>query len=659
MIKTIIIPSILLTAFNTYSRDLYDIDLTIDPGQNFFLYANNSWIKQHPIPSSEAEWGVFNVLQKNVDLQIKQMLMNLPKHPKLYQKNINKQLHRYFVSGLDTQTIEKENIKPLLPYLKAIHEVNDLPSFIKIFATLHQIDIAGLFSFENFDDLHQQHQIIGNLNQPALILPDRSYYLAQDQRTLTIQKAYQQFIESLFIELGYNEENAHQAYLDTWNIEKQLALFSKEKDFFRTPSHIDHLMSIDSFKQNYPHLNLNRYFKEIKMLHTQKINVANPNYFKQLNTYLPKLSKEQMHHYLTSLLLSELSGKLSKNFATPYCDFAKAIRGFQKCPERWEQIINSENYYLGYALGDLYVSNYSNPETIRYVKDMVDAIRTSLRKHLQSISWLSEPTKRQAMTKLNKMGTKIGYPRPLDYSNLNIHSDVYVENVIEARRFETRRQWNKIGTQSKPSEWDMPPQSINAYYSVSQNQINIPLGILQAPFFSKEVSNAANFGGIGVVIGHEMFHGFDDEGSQFDANGIFKRWWTTQEWQQYEEQVKCISEQYSAYPIHQTHLKVNGKLVSGEAIADLGGVMLALDAYMHSEYKMKDKVESGITPIQQFFIQFARIWASSITTPEAQRKGLTDPHPPKEWRVNGTLYNIPEFYQAFSLVKPKNQCKLF
>ena len=357
--------------------------------------------------------------------------------------------------------------------------------------------------------------------------------------------------------------------------------------------------------------------------------------------------------------MSEFANKLSDNFKQPFCDYAKAIRGFNTCPETWLQILDAQNYYLGFAIGDLYVAEYSNPETINYVNNMVASIRKSLAEYLSHSTWLSPETRDKALHKLNKMSARIGYPKPLNYEQLNIHSNIYVENAIEARRFEVTRKWQQIGKSIDPSLWDMPPQSINAYYSVAQNQINIPLGILQPPFFSIHASAAANFGGIGVVIGHEIFHGFDDEGSQFDAEGVFKRWWTDSEWKNYQEKVKCIINQFSQYPISNTTLHVNGKLVSGEAIADFGGVTLALNAYQNSNYFKTDKTKGDRTPIQQFFFQFAEIWASSIKPAEAQRKGLTDPHPPKEWRVNGTLKNIPEFYKAYHLPQPETQCRLF
>lgn len=661
MYKKLIPLFILLIHFHVYAQSLNEswIDQTVNPGENFFMFANGHWMKKHPIPSSEAEWSIFDILQKNVSLQIKKMLNDLPKNTQMYQNKINQQLYLYYTSGLDSKTIEYQQFKPLLPYIKDILNIHDIASLTQVIAKFHQIDISGLFSFGSFNDLHHKNQIIGEINQPTFILPNRSYYLSRDPRTLKIQKAYQKFITSLFLNIGYNKEQAHQAYLDCWTIESKLAAISANNEYFRNPKHIDNPVSRQTLIQNYPNLNLGQYFKDLNIQTSQSMNLTNPHYFLKLNAYLPTLSFTSIQHYLTGLLLSEFSNKLSQNFQQPFCEFSKTIRGFNNCPPAWQQVLNSENYYLGFAIGDLYVASYGNLDTINYVKNMVSSIRESLAHHLKSSTWLTPQTKIKALDKLQKMDARIGYPQPLNYEDLHIHSKIYVENVIEARRFEISRNWRQIGKAKNKSEWDMPPQSINAYYSVAQNQINIPLGILQPPFFSLKGSGASNFGGIGVVIGHEIFHGFDDEGSQFDANGIYKRWWTKAEWERYNHKINCIKSQYSRYTIPNTHLKVNGKLVSGEAIADLGGVTLALYAYIHSKFLEKDINQKGYTPIQQFFIQFGQIWTSNIKPEEAHRKGLIDPHPPKKWRVNGTLSNVPEFYQAFHLPKPKKQCELF
>jgi putative endopeptidase len=635
------------------------LDTNISPQSNFYLFANGGWIKSNPIPKSEAEWSVFNVLQKKVDTQLKLMLLNLPKHPSIYNKKINQELYLYFKSGLDNKTIEQAGIEPIKPLIHEIKTIHDLESMIAILTRLHQIDIPVFFSFDNFNDLHRKDLIIGNLSQSALILPDRNYYLKTDSKTKKIQTAYQVFIESIFQNLGYSKTKAHLAYQDVWAIEHQLASISNDREYFRSPKNIDHVENLININKKYPNILISQYLSSIGMNHINELNIANPNFFDQLNHYIPTLKYRAIQHYFIASLFSDIASKLNSNYAGLYCEFAKSIRGFHDCPPTWQQIINSENYYLGYALGDLYVASYEKKGTTQYIQTMLQDIRRSLKQKLTQNSWLSPQTKQEAQTKLAKMSARIGYPEPLDYSNLHINSKIYINNVLEARRFEVSRQWKKIGTKANPNEWEMPPQSINAYYNASQNQINIPLGILQAPFFSINAPGAANYGGIGVVIGHEIFHGFDDEGSQFNADGIYKTWWTQSEWQYFQKQVNCIIQQYSAYQIPQTNLFVQGKLVSGEAIADLGGISLALDAYEHSNYKNIDKTIDNYTPIQQFFIRFSQIWASHIKKEEAYRKGLIDSHPPKEFRVNGTLKNVPEFYSAFNIKAPKDRCYLF
>lgn len=631
------------------------IDQSIPPQENFYLFANQNWIKQHPIPQAEAEWSIFNELKHEIDQELANTLKDLPKRPKLNHVKLFQQLHRLYQSGMDQQSINQANIQPLKPLLQQIHQFNPLFSTL---AKLHRYNIPGFFQLYPYSSLHQPKRIIAAINQPNLILPDRNYYLHPSPAHDLILDAYRSYITQLLQNIGYSKTKARGAAKSVLEIETMIAKFSADRDFFRQPKNIDHVISFATFEQKYPNLPWSEYFSSLNF-QPKFINVSNPHYFEQLNVYLPQLSQAQIQDYLIANLLVEMAEYLPDAYAQPACRFHQAIRGNQSCPKPYEQVMSFMNQYLGFALGDLYIATHHDNNTIPYVTEIYRDIRHSLKHAIITNRWLSTATKQKALLKLNKMTSRIGYPKPLNYQNLQLDSKIYLDNVLSARQFETTREWQKIGTNINPQEWDMPPQSINAYYSVAQNQINIPLGIMQSPFFNPKASAAANYGGIGVVIGHEIFHGFDDEGSQFDENGKLATWWTKHEWTIYQSHVKCIQAMFDRFHIPNTDLQVNGQLVSGEAIADLGGLSLSLDAYLHSRHFQHDQKIHGYSPLQQFFISFAQLWASNINPQEAYRKGLVDPHPPKIFRVNGSVQNCKAFYQAFSLPEPTNMCQFF
>jgi putative endopeptidase len=636
------------------------LDQSISPRDNFYLFATGGWIKNNPIPKSEAEWSVFNILDRKIDKQLQSMLTDLPNNPTKYQQKINQELYRFYQSGMNTETIEKANFQPLLPLLSQINAIQNQTDFIKVISQLHEIGIGVFFSFSEFPSFHKKQFYISQINQCQFILPDRNYYLKKDEKNNQILQIYKNFLIQNFKNIHYTEKEAIQAAQDVLDIETKLAQYALPQDYFRDPKNIDHIKTILDIRQNYANLHINTYLKELGLSQIEDTNVAVPEYFKNLNQYLTTLSFSQIKHYLTAYLLASASNQLNQAFQTSYCELSKAIRGNQTCPKRWLSVINELNGVMGFAMGDLYVATYAEAGEVNYITNMVNLIKNQLKLKLMNSTWLSKATRMKALDKLNHMRYRIGYPKPLDYSKLNINSDIYVVNDLAASKFYVRHGWNKIGKPINQDEWDMTPQSVNAYYDVTQNRINIPLGILQEPFFSSNAPDSFNFGGIGVVIGHELFHGFDDMGAQFDGNGIYHNWWSPIEWKLYQDKVNCIATQFSSYTVPTTDIKVNGKLVSGEAIADLGGITLSFDAYQQSEYFKQNKSIDGFTPAQQFFIRFAQIWASNSSSAELKRRGIIDPHPPRIYRTNGTLMNVPAFYEAFHLKVPNSKmCTLF
>jgi putative endopeptidase len=624
------------------------------PETNFFEYANGGWLQKNQIPEDEAEWGIFDILDQQVKAQIKSMILSLPNHPHQIKNPTNRQLYSFYQSGMDLKLSEKTKLEPLQPL---IDEVFQFKSLARIIAHLHALNVNVFFNLSPNTDVHYPNFMIAQISQDGMFLPNRNYYLQHDEKSLRIQKAYQRYIETLFTNSGYDTQSAHQAYLDTWFIESKLAYIAKENDYFRIPQNIDHRTKTLAMEKKYSHLQLQSYLHENQLDHLKILNDAAPSYLKELNQLLPTLSKSQIQHYLLAQLFANYAPYLHQAFREPYFDFLKSLRGTTNYPERWKQVIETENNLLGYAIGELYVVNYQQPGEIEYIENMIVQIRHALKNRIIQSKWLSKKTQKMALKKLRAMSSRVGYPKkPLNYEYLMVKEQSYVANVMAAYQFEILRQWQKMNRVIDPDEWDMPPQSINAYYDVSQNQINIPLGILQKPFFDIHAPDAINYGGIGVVIGHEIFHGFDDEGAQFDAEGKLNFWWTKEEWNIYQGKIQCIVNQFSGLKIPGSENYLNGKLVSGEAIADLGGIQLAYEAL--TQLPNLQDIEH-FTATQQFFINFAHIWASKIRDEESIRKGHIDPHPPKIYRVNGTLSNTPQFYEAFHIPKKKRMCNLF
>ncbi len=624
------------------------------PENNFFEYANGGWLKKNQIPEDEAEWGIFDILDQQVKFQIKSMILSLPMHPHQMKNTTYHQLYAFSQSGMDLKLSEKTKLEPLQPI---INDIMQMKSLAPLIAQLHAINVNVFFNLSPNIDVHYPKFMIAQISQDGMFLPNRNYYLEHDEKSVQIQQAYQRFIETLFKNCGYNNESAHQAYLDTWFIESKLATISKDNDYFRIPQNLDHRTKTLTMERKYAHLQLQSYLQENHLEHLKILNDAVPSFFTELNEILPTLSKSQIQNYLLAQLFANYAPYLHQAFREPYFDFLKSLRGTITYPERWKQVIEIENNLLGYAIGELYIENYVQPGEVEYVEKMIIDIRRALKHRILKSKWLTKKTQKMALKKLKAMTSRVGYPKKsLNYEPLNVKKQSYVANVKAAYQFEVQRQWQKMNRLIDRDEWDMPPQSVNAYYDVSQNQINIPLGILQKPFFDIHAPDAINYGGIGVVIGHEIFHGFDDEGAQFDAGGKLNFWWTKEEWNIYQGKIQCIVQQFSSYKIPGSENYLSGKLVSGEAIADIGGIQLAYDALMQLPTTKHIK---NYSPNQQFFINFAHIWASKIRDEESIRKAHIDPHPPKIYRVNGTLSNTPQFYEAFHIPMKKQMCKLF
>ncbi len=550
---------------------------------------------------------------------------------------------------MDKSSINSQGIKPLQPELARINNINDSASLQREIAHLHLIGVDALFGFTSMQDFSNSHEMIGVAMQGGLSLPDRDYYLKKDKRFQEIRTAFVQHMSTMFKLLGDNSDKAVAEATTVMNIETSLAKASMSNIEQRDPHAIYHMMSLHKLQNATPNFSWQQYFTNLDIPTPKRINFAMPHFFKIMSEQLQAVSLDDWKTYLRWHLIDEFAPYVSQPFVQKNFHMYSILTGTKKILPRWKRVVMTENSALGFAIGKLYVEKYFPPASKQAALKILSDIRYVLHRDLQTMSWMSPETRQAALKKLDMMEDRIGYPNKWrDYTALKIDRGPYVLNVLRANQFFIRYNLNKIDKPIDRSEWEMPPQTINAYYDPSMNNLNIPAGILQPPFFDPNAPAAVNYGAIGFVIGHEMTHGFDDQGGQFDGYGNLKNWWTAEDLKRFHSATQCIIEQFSHYKVD-GDLPVQGKLVVGEATADLGGVTLAYRAFRHSEFYKQARIIDALTPAQQFFLSAAHVWASNVRPEQARALVLTDPHPPAEYRVNGTLANMPQFQDAFAI----------
>jgi len=636
------------------------MDTSVSPSQDFYVYANGSWLKNNPIPPEYSAWGSFKVVTENVQALIHQMIIKAAKS-NAQPGSIEQKIGDFYFSGMDEATINQEGIKPLLSDFARINSIDSLTSLQKEIINLHQMGVYVLFNFSSMQDFKNSNSMIGSIDQGGLGLPNRDYYLNQDPKFQKIRELYLNHIASMLQLVGDKPEQSVLEAKKVMDIETQLAKSSMSDIEQRDPYAVYHLMDVVELDKTMPNFAWLNYLVLQKQEKIKQVNLTAPDFFKVLNKQLKEVPLDHWKSYLRWHLVNAFSQYLSQPFVDQNFKMLQALTGAEKILPRWKQVVNTENGALGFAIGQLYVDLYFPPSARNNVLDIFKNIRTALHENLSTLKWMSPETRKAALHKLDLMEERIGYPSKWwDYSSLKIDRGPYVLNIIRAYKFLIQRDLDKIGKPIDRSEWEMTPQTINAYYDPSMNNLNIPAGILQPPFFDPDAPAAVNYGAIGFVIGHEMTHGFDDEGSKFDAEGNLKNWWTPSDLKQFKIATQCIVDQFSKYVVD-GNLPVQGKLVSGEATADLGGLTLAYRAFhLSKDYKNAPMID-GMTPDQQFFLAAAHIWAINMRPERMRNQVITDPHPPAQFRVNGTLVNMPEFQKAFGISENspmvnKNRC---
>lgn len=640
------------------------LDKTILPESDFFLYANGTWQKENPIPPEYASWNAFYVLQENILDFIHQMLTTMAADKTLKPGSVEQKVADFYASGMNEQQINAEGLKPLQPLFNQITGIHDQKSLQSTLASLQIMGVNAGFAFGSMQDYKDSKEMIGAAFQAGLGLPDRDYYLKDDAHFKAIRDVYRQHLVAMFKLAGDSPNKAGQEAETVLSMETELAQASMSKVAQRDPNAVYHRMTIKQLEQATPTFSWVDYFKAIGKPDIASINLAMPAFFSDFNTMLTKRSLNDWQVYLRWQVLDAFAAYLSKPFVDENFRMVSALNGAKKLQPRWKRVINTENQALGFAIGKLYVEKKFSTAEKQQVLSILHDIRETLRHELQNLSWMTPATREAALKKLDKIEERVGFPdKWWDYSKLQVNRDGYVQNVMHANQFLINRDLDKIGKPVDRSEWAITPQTINAYYDPSMNNINIPAGILQPPFYDPAAPAAVNYGGIGFVIAHEITHGFDDQGAQFDGEGNLRNWWTDEDLKKFKTATQCVANQFSGYKIQNT-LPVQGQLVVGEATADLGGLRLAYQAFHHSKAFKDAHVIDGFTPDQQFFLGFAHVWAGNMRPEEARNRLTTDPHPPMTLRVNGTLANMPEFQQAFPVSKPglmrnANQCLIW
>lgn len=630
------------------------LDKTVNPCTDFYAYACGNWMKANTIPPDRSSWASFVELDERNEGVLRQVLEKAEANDP-HRNAIDQKIGDYYEACMDESAANAKGLEPLKPELARIAAIKDRASLIDAVARVQLLGPNPLLSFYSQPDLHNANMVIAYIDQGGLSLPDRNYYIKDDAHMVEIRQHFSEYATQLFTLAGQTPEQAKSSADTVLRIETELAKAEMDRTLRRDPKVRDHKMSREEAVALAPNFELNRFFDDMHTPAFSEMNVSNPDFFKQVNGLLDSESLEAWKTYLTWHLLSGVAPWLSQPFVDANFKMEQALNGQKEIKPRWKRCVNAVDDEIGEALGQRYVEETFGADGKQRMLKMVDALEKSLSEDINNLSWMSEDTKKQAQIKLAAIRNKIGYPDVWrDYSSLKIERGDLVGNFLRANEFEARRQINKIGKPLDRNEWVMTPPTVNAYYSAPYNEIVFPAGILQPPFFDKNADDATNFGAIGLVIGHELTHGFDDQGRKFDPQGNLRDWWTPEDGKEFEERASCVANEYSGFTAIDD-LKINGRLTLGENTADNGGARIALMALHHfiADDKTGKAGETidGYTPDQRFFLGFSRVWCE-LRRPEYTRAHVTtDPHSPGKWRVDGVVENMPEFDQAFGCKK--------
>jgi endothelin-converting enzyme/putative endopeptidase len=642
--------------------DVTSMDRTVDPCVDFFKYSCGGWIRNNPIPPDQSSWDTYSKMQDENRVRLREIL-EVAAAPGPNRSTANQKIGDYYSSCTDEKAIDAKGTEPLKPEFERIAKIASKAEIADAAAAM--VHSNTLFRFDSTQDFRDANQVIAEADQGGLGLPDRDYYLKEDSKSVDLRKAYVAHVKKMFELLGDQPDMAAAEAQTVMRIETALAKGSMTRVERREPKNLDHKMTSGELEKLSPDFQWQAYFTKVGLPALASLNVASPGFFKAMNTELEKESLADWKTYLRWHLVHAdapflSTAVLNENFAF----YGKTLRGQQELQPRWKRCTENVDDDLGEALGQAYVEKYFSPDAKQQAVKMVKEIEAAMAQDINSLPWMSAATKQQALVKLQAMANKIGYPdKWRDYSKLEIVRGDELGNVTRARKFEFDRELAKIGKPLDRGEWGMTPPTVNAYYSPQMNDINFPAGVLQPPAFDPASDAAPNYGDTGGTIGHELTHGFDDEGRQFDAQGNLRDWWTADDGKEFVKRASCISDQYSTYTIIDD-IKINGKLTLGEDVADLGGLILAYMAWKEDTKGQNLQALDDLTPDQRFFVGYGQSWCGETRDETKRLRATVDPHSPEKYRTNGVVSNMPEFQEAFhckvgSPMVNQNRCRVW
>ncbi|HEY6333726.1 MAG TPA: M13 family metallopeptidase [Blastocatellia bacterium] len=647
--------------------DLANLDRSCKPCDDFNKFADGGWKATHPIPAAYPAWGSLNALSEQNNEKLRGILQAASQNSRAPKGGNIQKIGDFYYSGMDEKSIESEGIKPLAPEFERIAGLKSPRDLRMEIVHLQQEGVAVPFRFSSDPDFKDSSTQIAVAGQGGLGLPDRDYYLKTDPTSEHIREEYDKHMAKMFELLGDDTSRAEAETRTVVSIETGLAKASMTRVQMRDPDATYHKLDLEQLKMLTPDFSWPEYFTDLGLTGVKDVDIAQPDFFKEVDHDLTAIPLDDWKTYFRWHLIAATAPFLDSKFVDEDFNFSgKVLTGTQEIQPRWRRVVGATDRALGEALGQEYVKEYFPPAAKAAALRMVNNLIQALHDDLETLDWMSEPTRKQALAKLDAITKKIGYPdKWIDYSALKIDRGPYVLNSLRAREFDFNRRIRRIDKPTDRGEWGMTPPTVNAYYNPTRNEIVFPAGILQPPFYDPQADDAMNYGGIGSVIGHEMTHGFDDSGSKFDAKGNLKNWWSPEDLKNFQARAECVVNQFDGYTV-QGDLHENGKLVAGESIADLGGVTIAYRALEKALAGKPKKEIDGFTPEQRFFLAWAQVWAMN-TRPEFERLRLnTDPHPLAQFRVDGPLSNLPEFAAAFGckagdpmIRPPAQQCRIW
>lgn len=626
--------------------DRANLDPSVAPQTDFYDYACGGWMKANPLKPEFARYGTFDELRENNRVQLRELIMNLDTK-NAPQGSITQKIGDLYAMGLDSLRLNIEGAQPIIGDVVAINQTPK-SDVMDLLAT--KIGVDGFFSTGVEADMMNSDIHAMYWSQGGMGLGDRDYYLEDSDNAKKIRDAYRTYIKTLTSLIGYDSAAQQRVADNVMEIETRLAKAAMSREELRNPAATYNPMTLDEIAAKYPNVDLRRYFAKQGITDIESVVIGQPNSLAEVNAILAEASEQAIHDYLTASYISTAADYLSDDFTDAKFKLSQAVSGVEEPMPRWKRALGVPNALLGEAVGQLYVEKHFPQSSKEKMLTLVGNLKTALGEHINGLTWMSDTTKQRAIEKLDAFTVKIGYPdKWRDYSTLKIdRRRSYWDNIKDAIKHEVDYNLSDWGKPVDKTRWYMTPQTVNAYYSPLSNEICFPAGILQAPYFNPDADPAENYGAIGVVIGHEMTHGFDDQGSQFDKEGNFANWWTAADKEKFDSLTSGLADQFdSIVVLGDTH--ANGRFTLGENIADQGGLRVAYTAYHNSLGDSEGEVIDGFTPDQRFFLSYANVWAGNIRDEEILLRTKTDPHSLGRWRVNGSLKNIEPFFRAFDI----------